>query len=95
MTLHDLKSLAATFQSVATGVSFAVIGIWVWLRFLRQQERYPNVEFSADVNFIGLQGEWWIVELVAILENKGKAHGGGRSVQSAGCGPARERDHCE
>lgn len=48
-------------------------GIWVYRRYIRQQERYPNVEFTADVQFIGVQGEYWIVELTATLENKGKA----------------------
>jgi hypothetical protein len=43
------------------------------LRFIRQQEKYPNIEFFADIDFIGAQGEWWIVEIIATIDNKGKA----------------------
>jgi hypothetical protein len=35
--------------------------------------RYPNIEFSADIHVIGEQGGALIVELIADVENKGKA----------------------
>lgn len=72
-TIEEIKNLAAAFQSVATVVSFIVGGIWVYSKYIRQQERYPNIEFSADVQFIGKQDDYWIVELIATVENKGKA----------------------
>ena len=72
-TIEEIKNLAAAFQSVATVASFIVGGIWVYSRYIHQQERYPNIEFSADVQFIGKQDDYWIVELIATVENKGKA----------------------
>src|SRR5688500_17146592 len=73
-TSHEqLKNLMAALQSLATVVSFIVGGIWVYRRYIRQQEKYPNIEFSADINFIGEQADWWIVELIGVIENKGKA----------------------
>jgi hypothetical protein len=67
------KDLIAAVQSAVTTLSIIVGGIWVYLKYIRQQERYPNIEFSADLNFIGKQGDWWIVEIIARIENKGKA----------------------
>jgi hypothetical protein len=58
---------------VATIVSIVVGGIWVYRKYVRQQERYPNIEFTADINLLGIQGEFWIAELIAIIDNKGKA----------------------
>ncbi len=72
MTLEELKNLAGALQSFATVISLIIGGIWVYRRYLRQQENYPNIEFSADVNFIGEQADWWIVELIGTIENKGK-----------------------
>ena len=71
-TLADWKDVASIVQSLATAVSFIVVGWWVIFRYRRQQENYPNIEFSADLNFVGTQGDWWIVEIVALIVNKGK-----------------------
>lgn len=73
LVIEEWKNLAAAVQSVATIASFIVGGIWVYLKYIRQQERYPNIEFSANVQLIGVQNEFWIAELIATVENKGKA----------------------
>ncbi len=67
------KDLVTAVQSVVTTVSVIVGGVWVYLKYIRQQEKYPNVEFSADLNLVGKQGDWWVVEIIAIIDNKGKA----------------------
>ena len=73
LTIEDIKNLAAAGQSIATITSLIVGGIWVYSKYIRQQERYPNIEFSADVQFVGKQQDYWLVELIATVENKGKA----------------------
>jgi hypothetical protein len=70
--IENWKNLAAAAQSVATIISFGVGGFWVYRRYIRQQEKYPHIEFSADVQFIGVQDDWCITELTATVENKGK-----------------------
>ena len=70
---EDWKNIAAGAQSIATIASFGVGGAWVYIKYIRQQERYPNIEFSADIQFIGKQDGYWIVEVIASVENKGKA----------------------
>jgi hypothetical protein len=72
MTTEDLKNIAAAAQSIGTIISFIVGAFWVYRKYIRQQENYPNIEFSADINCIGVQEDWWIVELIALIENKGK-----------------------
>src|SRR5262245_41732546 len=72
VTGQDWVTWASGVQSLVTAASLVIGGIWVYLRYVRQQERYPNLEFTADINFVGPQAGWWIVELVALVENKGK-----------------------
>jgi len=73
MTLEEWKNLTSTLQSFATIASFIIGGIWVYWKFIRQQEKYPNIEFLADIAFIGIQDDWWIDEIIATVDNKGKA----------------------
>jgi hypothetical protein len=72
MSIEDWKNAAATLQSGVTAFALIAGGIWAYWRYIRNEERYPNIEFSADLNFIGRQSEWWIVEVIAIIDNKGK-----------------------
>ena len=73
MTFEQFEKLSSGLQSIATIISFIVGGIWVYQRYILQQEPYPNINFTADINVIGKQDEYWIVELIALIENKGKA----------------------
>lgn len=47
MTMGDFKNLCEGLQSIATITSFIVGGIWVYRRYIRQQERYPNINFTV------------------------------------------------
>lgn len=73
LSIEEWKNLAAAVQSLATVASFVIGGVWVYTKYIRQQERYPNIEFTADVLLIGIQDGFWIAELIATIENKGKA----------------------
>jgi len=72
MSAEEWKNITAGAQSIATIVSFIVAGYWVYRRYVRSEENFPNIEFSADLNFVGTQGAWWIVEVIALIDNKGK-----------------------
>jgi hypothetical protein len=67
------KDFAATIQSFGTIIIAALGGGWAYWKFGIKQERYPHVETSADIQFIGMHGTDWIVELIAYIENKGVA----------------------
>jgi hypothetical protein len=73
MTIEEFKNLSSALQSIATILSFVVGGIWVYLRFIRQQEKYPNIEFLSDIEFVGEQDNYWIVEVISTIDNKGKS----------------------
>ena len=51
-----IKDWSSIAQSIVTALSFIVGGWWVYRKFVRAQEKYPNIEFSADINVIGEQG---------------------------------------
>jgi hypothetical protein len=72
LTAQELKDIASAVQSFATVLSLAVGGSWVYWKFIRQRENQPNIDFTAEIKFIGQQAGWWIVELVAVVTNKGK-----------------------
>ena len=73
LTIEDWKNIAQAVQSAATVVSFLVGGIWVYRKYIMQQEGFASIESSADIQFVGAQDDFWIAELTLTLENKGKA----------------------
>ena len=72
MSSQDFSNIASGLESVATILALLIGGYWTFTRFIKQRENYAFIEFAVDIEFIGQQGDFWIVELVAILENKGK-----------------------
>ncbi|QWG21461.1 hypothetical protein KMZ93_15720 [Bradyrhizobium sediminis] len=72
MTIAEWKDLAAIFQSVVTPIALIAGGIWAYRRYIVEENNFPHIETSAEIAFIGQQGDYWIVELVAVLNNKGK-----------------------
>lgn len=73
MTLENWEKLSSILQGVVTSVSIIIAGWWAYRRFVVQQEKYPNINFTADINLIGKQEDEWLVELIALIDNKGKA----------------------
>jgi hypothetical protein len=71
MTLADCKDIAAIFQSTITPVALIVGGIWAYRRYVIEAKNLAHIETSADIIFVGQQGDFWIVELLAILNNRG------------------------
>lgn len=73
MTAEEVKVCTEIVNSILMSLSILIGGSWVVYRFVLQQERYPNINFTTDVNVIGIQDGHWIIELVAEVENRGKA----------------------
>lgn len=70
--LTNFKDLASIFQSLVTPIGLIVAGVWAYRRYVLEDSKYPHIETSAEIEFIGRQGDFWIVELKAILINKGR-----------------------
>jgi hypothetical protein len=83
MTLPDWKDIAGIFPSTApppptmlvAGFCLLVIvgALLAYRRHRAKQSSYADIETSAEISFLGQQDNFWIVELKAILNNKGKA----------------------
>jgi hypothetical protein len=66
------KDRSEIAQASVTVISIVIVGWWTFRRFVWAQEKYPNIEFTADINLVGAHQDAMIVELIAYIENKGK-----------------------
>lgn len=71
-TLENFSDLASTIQSIVTPAAVIIGGVWAYRRYVLEENRFPHIETSAEVEFVGKQDSYWIVELRAVLTNKGK-----------------------
>jgi hypothetical protein len=71
--MERFKVITEIIPAVVTSIPIIVGGVWVYWKFVLQQERYPNINLSADITLVGIQGYFKIIELIALIENKGKA----------------------
>jgi len=72
VTRDALKDWSEIVQAAVTAISILIVGWWSYRRFGWAQERYPNIEFTADIDLAGAHQDAMIVELIAYIENKGK-----------------------
>ncbi|MHC1777561.1 MAG: hypothetical protein AB9834_19340 [Lentimicrobium sp.] len=61
-----------SIESVVTIAAIIVGGYWTYRRFIRQREDFALIDFSVDIEFHAKIKDWWIVEIIAYIENKGK-----------------------
>src|SRR6266567_737796 len=71
MSLDEWVKLLTVVQSLVTIVAIVVGGIWAYTKFIYRREKEPRAEFSVDLDFIGSQGNSWLVEVSAYVENRG------------------------
>jgi hypothetical protein len=81
MTLSDWKDIAGNFQStvappptaLVAGLCLAVLvgGLLAFRRYRAKASSYAHIETALEIAFLGQQDGCWIVELKAILANKG------------------------
>ena len=81
MRLSDWKDIAGNFQSVITPLPselvaglcvVLLVGAWLaYRRYRAMESSYAHIETALDISFLGQQGSFWIVELKAILSNRG------------------------
>jgi hypothetical protein len=71
MGLDVWIKLFALVQSLITIVAIAVGGAWAYAKFIYRREKEPRAEFTVDLDFVGTQGNSWLVEVSASVENKG------------------------
>ena len=69
---ENLHHYADILQALITAASLIAAGSWAYFRFVLQAERYAHIQTAADLVVIARQGNSWIVEVAAVLENKGR-----------------------
>ncbi len=58
-------------QAVFTLSAAVIAGAWAIAKVLRRHEHRARIEFSVDISFVGIQGTDWLIEVVALVDNKG------------------------
>jgi hypothetical protein len=72
---EGFKNFTSGISSLATTIGLIVGGVWTYRKFIDFREAAPKIEFNVDLSFIRKQGGCWIIEVIAVVENKGrKAH---------------------
>ncbi len=69
MDIETIKDIADIAKNLATVGGVIIGGLWAYRCFIRQEEDFPHIEFSADINFVAEKGDWWIVELISTIRN--------------------------
>ena len=70
--METLLGTLSDIQSIITFIGIVVGGGWAFWKFIVHKEAHPRIEFSVDINFVGKQGDEWLIEILGLLENKGK-----------------------
>jgi len=71
LTLKDWGIIAQIIMAIATAIAFLFAGIWGFIKIIERRERHPRVEFNIELDFIGIQGNSWLAEISAFVQNKG------------------------
>lgn len=63
----------AEIQSLITIIAIVLAGAWTLFRFGIAREQYPKLQFELQLNKLGTSRDKIIVELIAVITNKGIA----------------------
>ncbi len=69
--MHDWHEIAALIESAVKTLAIVAGGLWAFWRYVYQGEFKRRISFNVEVNFVAPDGEFWLVEVVAVVENKG------------------------
>jgi hypothetical protein len=71
MRLNELSNWLSIVQASINILALLFAGAWAYRKYFVRREREPRGELKIDLDFVGRQGEYWLVEASAYLENKG------------------------
>lgn len=76
-TIFWLKQNKDAIESLGNIITFIAVilgGIWAVNQFTIKREFASQVEFTAGIEFIGVHTDYWIIEIIAMVNNKGGSH---------------------
>ncbi len=62
---------ASTLESIVTSAAIAGAAVWAFYRYVYHRERSPRAEMDLDVAIIGTQRGQRLIEVSAVVRNKG------------------------
>src|SRR5262245_46623738 len=71
MSLTDFKDIAGGIKDCITAAGVLVGGAWALWRFVLRRERHPKIQFDLDLSIVSREHDHLVVEVVAVVENKG------------------------
>jgi hypothetical protein len=66
-----LKSNIEFIKNFIEILAILIGGGWAFWRFILQREAHSKIQFNLDLRVLGIQKDKYIVEIIAIVENKG------------------------
>jgi hypothetical protein len=72
MTLEQWKEWAEVASGFATAIGILVAGIWTYLLFVKNREKYPVATVSQEVSQFTLSPQVRVIRVAIKVENKGK-----------------------
>jgi hypothetical protein len=70
--MEQTELFFTVIESAATTIAIIAGGLWAYFRFRRQRENVALIDFNVDIVYHAKVQDYWIVELIAYVENKGK-----------------------
>src|SRR5688572_18861206 len=58
-------------KDILTIIAIITAGFWAYYRFGITRERHPKLQFDLELEVLGKTDQHYIVQLIAIVENKG------------------------
>ncbi len=71
MTINEFKELAGAINNCVTATGVVAGGVWALWHFVLRRERYAKIQFDLDLRVVSRAHDHLVVEVVAIVENKG------------------------
>jgi hypothetical protein len=71
MDTSDFNNITSAIQNIIAALAILVGGIWALFKFVIYRESYPKVQFDLDLRILDKIQNQIVVEVVAIVENKG------------------------
>jgi len=66
-----IKDWSEIVKNVLEGLAICGAAVWALFRFGLFRERYAKIEFNLDCRYLGKSNHCRLVELIAVIENKG------------------------
>jgi hypothetical protein len=71
MPYTDVKDIAGGIKDCLAAAGVLVGGAWALWRFVLRRELHPKIQFDLDLHVVSREHDHLVVEVVAVVENKG------------------------